>query len=608
MMPIPKIASEISLQVERRPLQLFLHAGETEILTYILPPTDDLADVRIIDEQRTHLRRLNAKVNDELLKDFHHELALLQRKFETFKDSPTYLNRLASFAAMAGLREEEAAYLAQAGDLSGSPFYAHRLGENLVARGEQLDAARLFAGLDLQSDVYANLRLASFNVSRRDLVTARGYVDSALKIDPIDYGARVFDGGLCIIEQRLPEAIQSLRVALEQRPNSATVHSNMAIAYKRLGLMHKAVASAKMAVALDPVSDYFVAVLSDLAYEVGEDADALSWLKYYVQFDQDKADIWARLARACLRLNMLNDAEQALKREAAIRTSAGVWNNLGVCHHRRHNGTRALSAFKHAMDVSRHHDHDYFLAARNVVQTLSEANDLQEVVRTATAVLQHDIEGITLRTPALSDIHALRIQALLKMGFFDVARDLGFSILEHGSGTPELVVWVVAFLIGQLSMRQGFSDDVQTLISQYWLDRRERVATPQQWCMFVNNVAFAFAEAGNVRDAELALQTIGARINVDPYPTATLGLVHLRKGHIQRGKDLYERAIHLSTSASDKARIRQKLNLELGKYYAGSNETQSRRLLQRAIGVKGGEKLLEVEARDVLASLSRKSH
>lgn len=605
MMPVPKINSaDMSLQVERKPLQLFLHAGETEILTFVLPPTEDLDEVKSLGEQHAQLERLSANEGLQFLQDFRLEFALLQEKFEQFKDSPTYLNRLANFAAIVGDRDAEARYLALAREQSSDALIAHRQGENLIARNRSREAEHVFADLDLGTDLYANLRIASLNVQRNNMIAARQFIDTALRIDALDYGARVFDGALCIIEHRYPEAIRSFRIAIDERPNSASAHANMAIAYKLLGLSHKALSSMKRAVVLDPVNSYFVGLLSDIAYEIGEDSDALPSLRYYVQFDQARPDMWSRVARACFRIGLLNDAEHALKREGSIKDSAAVWNNLGVCYHRRQEYSRALSAFKHAFLLNPDEkSFEMFQAARNAAQTLAEMEKHEQVVEFASQVISFDTDNYILKNPIISDIHALRIQALLKLRHFDLATQLGRDILQQSVVASDLVVWTVATMVGLMSLREGLTDDVQGLISQYWTDAIRSGVTEHQWSRFINNVAFAFAEAGNIAQAEEALRSIMPRIGTDPYPTATQGLLQMRKGNVERGITLYERAIAMASSPSDKTRIRQKFNLELGRLHAQTNARKSQRFLEKVIGVKGGERQLEVAAEDLLRGL-----
>ena len=72
-------------------------------------------------------------------------------------------------------------------------------------------------------------------------------------------------------------------------------------------------------------------------------------------------------------------------------------------------------------------------------------------------------------------------------------------------------------------------------------------------------------------------------VHEDPFSTATLGLYHLRKNHIQRGEALYREAITLAAERRTKDMIRQKMNLELGRSFLKHGDTTSaRKFLEKA--------------------------
>jgi hypothetical protein len=123
--------------------------------------------------------------------------------------------------------------------------------------------------------------------------------------------------------------------------------------------------------------------------------------------------------------------------------------------------------------------------------------------------------------------------------------------------------------------------------------------------MLINNIAFAFAELGNLAQADDYLKLVSNRVHKDPYPTATLGLLHLRRGHEERGTLLYEEAVRLALNASDKARIRQKMHLEMAQLKSVENPSVARRHLERAITITGGAPELTEQARKIRATLGR---
>jgi hypothetical protein len=112
-----------------------------------------------------------------------------------------------------------------------------------------------------------------------------------------------------------------------------------------------------------------------------------------------------------------------------------------------------------------------------------------------------------------------------------------------------------------------------------------------------NNVFFAFSEFGMTDEAARLIPFLDVVFHRNPYPTASLGLFHIRKGNLERGTKLYEEAIGLTTNARDKARIRQKLWLELALNAVSHNDPQAAgRYLTRIEKEKDGEELLAKQA------------
>jgi hypothetical protein len=73
---------------------------------------------------------------------------------------------------------------------------------------------------------------------------------------------------------------------------------------------------------------------------------------------------------------------------------------------------------------------------------------------------------------------------------------------------------------------------------------------------------------------------------------------------MKRAVELYEEAILLASGRGDRVRIKQKLNLELGKYYYNEGDrTRAERSLERAAKQRFGEDALASEAQRTLMRL-----
>ena len=446
-----------------------------------------------------------------------------------------------------------------------------------------------------------------FHVRRAEFAAASARVAKALEIDPLDFGALLFDGGLQLLAGRYQDAIRSLRLASEERPTSAAVYTNMAVAYARLGLSDKAFVSLKKAVALAPLNATAVFLLADFAFEHGRDEDAVPGLRYLLRFEQKLPEGWARLARATLQLHDTDTATTALRRQASLYESSGVWNNLGVAYAIRNDRERALQAFKRALDLgSADIGRDYFLAARNIAQMLAESGANDDLLRFTTAVLDSDTKQLTRQDDALSDLYALHMHGLRCTGNLTAMRNVAAAVLEAGVFSDRLVAWTLSSVVAYDAL---YERDRARALTQFenwkqWIDETP-IRDDVRRTMLYNNIAFALAEAGRLDEAEAYLGRIASRIHKDPYPTATLGLVSIRRGHIQKGMLRYREAIGLAKSRTDKTRIRQKLNLELARHHMESNPSKARRLLAAIIDSNGGEPALIEQARAALAMLPR---
>jgi tetratricopeptide (TPR) repeat protein len=577
-------------------------------MSLVLPPLEDMVEISSLQQGNYSISDHAAATTDFLVGQFRDDLYTLQRKHQKFASVATYHNRIANLATIVGDVHRADAAISDALRISRSTFFLGRLAENRLAAGDDDGAERLFSSPDFASDIHANLRLAFFHLRRNELAAASSRVDSAVEIDPFDFGARMFQGGLALLKGALEESIRCFRVASEARPNSSALHGNMGIAYIKLGQIGKAFGSLKRAVALNPLNENAVLLLSDLAFKEKRDEDAIPTLRYFVEFEQRSVGIWARLARAALQIGNADECIAALKRQGSLQDNSAVWNNLGVAYQAKGMGTRGLQAFKHALSFSRGNvDHDYLLAARNVAQYLTSHADSGETLKFVKSVLEADSDNQCLKDNDLSDLHAFHLRALRNSGRPEEAAALCWRLLESGVASDKLSVWLISGLIAYESLYLNKLSEYTKLLTQYseqiasWTTRNEVSKN-----VLFNNVAFAFAEYGQVGEAEENLQKISSAIHKEPFPTATLGLIQMRKGRIEKATELYEEASQLAISRADRTTIRQKLNLELGKYWASRDARKSQQLLMRVIDLDDGERALEREAKELLRRLEHR--
>lgn len=573
-----------NLEVTPRPIELMLAEDGVNPLTLILQPLEDIAEIQAHSKMNFSLKEFAAIKWGQFESIFADQLTELEQKADRFHDAPTFFNRLANVAELVGDRVREEGYLRRARELSDDEFVAHRLGDNFIARNLTQEAEKLFSSLNLEQDVYANLRLAYFQVQRRDMDAALAAVTRATLIDPLDFGARLFEGSLHLVRGEYEKAIQSFRFAADERQTSCPLFTNLALAYIYIGKTEKALAAIRKAVALDPSNENSIALLADFAFSKRRNEDAVPSLRLFLQFEQKNSSMWARLARALLEIGETNEAIAALKRQGSIENTCQVWNNLGVAYHKHGDKKKAYEAFKHAMQLDTEaSSRNFFLAARNITALLIEDGAYKEILSFTKTIIAKDVRQKVLVDPQLAEMYMFHVSSLHHIGASENAVRISEQLLSAPGVAPNVVAWLAASLISYYSLEDEGNSRTFELIKRYegFLSSQNSEYT-QIKDFLANNIAFAYLEAGQIDTAKQYLQKLSHAVHKEPYPTATLGLFHMRKGNVDRAESLYEEAIRLARKPEDKRRIRQKLNFEFGREYFESNPARARRYLQKA--------------------------
>ena len=595
---------EASLSQITSNIELVLEDEGPTSLTLILPPYEDILEMQNFNDRHFSLKQF---VENKRLKDkdvFLNAYNRLEKKYSRFEKAPTYLTRLANLAEMAGMTNKGREYLRNAKSLSNDLFFDHRLGESYIATNNLEEAEAIFSTLNLTKNVYANLRMSYFEVRRGQYGNAQKFVNQALKIDSLNSAANMVAGALAIVNGEFEQAIRFFRVAEEDRPTSSAIKTNKAIAYLCLQNPIKALAELKKAVSIDPLNQNAVLLLSDLAYSERCDEDAIPSLRFFVRFEQTSAEVWARLARAHLRLENTREAIEALKHQGGIADTADVWNNLGIAYTKQGQFTKAFDSFSYVMRKDGVDHKTYLLAVRNIASLLVDNEDYTQLKKFTKVAIEEDTEGLILKDSVLSDIWAMHLSALWNLRELEACANISRDLLTLESMPTRLRVWLVVSLLSHLALTPNGLREALDLI-EHFSDIENGLGQDDKDLkdIYINNLAFVYAETGDLEKAEQLLIKLSEKIHVQPYPTATLGLIHMRKGHTDKGTQLYNEAVHLATKKRDKVRLRQKLNFELAKTHLNDGTSHSRRYLEKIIAQSDGSPELVSYAKHLIRGL-----
>ena len=579
-------------------------SDDAELQLSIELPIEDLTEIEDLSKAKFSLKSFVAtrSVEERALSEPAFES--LNQKAARFEDSPKFLIKLAELAALTGRFDLEEQIVRDISQLDSRPFFLNRLGDTLIRRGKLEEAEDLFKSS--VPDTASLLRLAAFLVRRDDVVGAEALVQKAISIDRFDFSSRLFEGALHLLSGKFHDAIRAFRLAINERPTSAAARCNMAIAYLGLRDPIKALVELKKATALDPLSSNAVGLLADVSFELKRSEDSITALRYFVTYEQEMASMWSRLARAAFVVGKPDEALVALKRQASLEDGPGVWNNMGIAYTAIKRQDRAISCFSHALRLGEEQPGTaYYLAAKNLARALVSNESYAKVVEFTRTILEKDVEGQIQKDGRLADLVVLHVHSLYKLRQPVRAEEVALRYLDEVGISDTLAVWLVSAVSSMRALRDDEVDVDQILgIYQERADRLKSI-DPEQFERFYNNLAFALAERNDLAQAEAVLSKIAHRIHVQPYPTATYGLIQIKKGRVDRASEMYEKAISLAHGRSDKIRLRQKFNLELGNYWLKTNERKARRFLEKVKQTSDGEPDLAIKATSLLKLLSK---
>ncbi len=592
------------LEVTPAPVKIIFADDGMVGLSAILPPLQDLREIRMLSEMNYSLSQISSDNYIRLRDSLKLHLRELLEKEDRFGSSPTFLAHVADVHEMLGEITEAQIRLQVATNLSSNPLLRHRLGAGFVALGKMTEARSIFNSMDLLTDVQANLRLAYLFARENRLDHAIEAVDSALDISTIDFGARLFRGALALAKGDILRAIQNFKFALEDRISVAAL-TNLAICYILIRRPDKAFAALKKAVALEPYSENAVGILADLAFLEKRNELAIGSLERFVEFEQKSAAGWERLARALMELGQKRKAVEALKRQASVQETSHVFNNLGVAYERVGDHTKAMQYFRHAMEFSKKENPSAgMLPSRNLLSVLCQVEDFDAARHLAKSLLKLDPYYKLAEDDVLSDIYAFYIVALVRTGEQKEAIRFSKRILQEAPRlAPGLRVWIGSSLVAELGLSPDKAAEALT-IGQAAIEESKKLDVNDPRRLVVhNNMAFLLLELGDLTEAEKHLAQISKYIHTDPFATATLGLLHFKRGSIDKAKSLYEEAKRLAVHTMDRHRIAQKLNYELGCALFEKDPRQSRRFL--SIAAKDSEPIAQIrdKAKQMLLSI-----
>ena len=514
-------------------------------------------------------------------KGFQSELDRLLLRYDEFKDSVTYLARAADLAVLSGQLDRALSLAKEAADADPDPEHKYRLAE-IAYFGPDIHGARsIWAELAGQGHMGATLRMAQLSITESDNESAAAWLAEAMRIDGADWRVHVIAGTLALGSGEHERAVRHFRVAMEERPRSVQIYYNLALAHVLSGSITHAIKALRIAVGLNPFGQKALMAWADLSAHAGRSIpEASQALVRYASLHSDDKGAIERLAYLRYLHGDDRGARDALEKAGARFHDANISNNLGVLAARRKKLSQAIREFSRAIDLAAELPEENAgrasdIATTNLVTALVNAGEFHKAEEVAEAYISLSSDDRYLSGYPTFRIAAGLVDACLNQGKTEKGIDLALHWIERNihedlhARLADVLVCHYTLVDSQLDRAHEFAR--QSFEIQSNRQPRDSAA----WNTSVNNLAFVAIEQGKLDDAGRYLARLRSDAAMHRYfHYATRGLLAIRRGHVDKGEGLYRLAISTAGDRNTKSLLRQKLNWELGKYWARQGRTR----------------------------------
>lgn len=455
-----------------------------------------------------------------------------------------------------------------------------------IVQGQFDDAERMCAHLlqERPSDPNPLMSLADIAVRREDLVLGATLWQHAIDLQPRAAFARLHLAMVLLRLSRHREAIAQLKVATRLDVRSAALHQGLGVAYTFAKDQGRALRSFKTALTLAPGMPEAIHGVCDILLRQGKAKAAESILKRYLTDTRDDAVAYDLLAWAYVQQSRFREARAQLFHASRVLGAASskmiqahrarILNNLGVCDWWLHEPEEAIRRFK---DATNAHP-DSVLPYHNLARLLmmQHPNDAWEVLRDCKQKFPADAETPIL----LASVYEIQ-------GQYNEAIEELERVVRTGKASADTVSTLAGLLT---DCRHDPAAGLELL------DKAHYVGSPSDAAIAANNRAYAHLMQGNTaaaRDVLASVQDGQVSSMAAIVLSATRGLLALREGDIEGGKEGYEKAERLAKAQGQIAiavvpMIRQKRHLELAHTYElMGDRTAARREVREALFTAG---------------------
>lgn len=532
------------------------------------------------------------------------QLRSVQNDLERAPNSPFLLNNLGLMYLNAGLVDEAIRYFEKAliikQDLTAARL---NLAKAQLNRGNLEGAISIYSALlkehPRRSVVHENLGSVYF---RQAIVQGdKAYLDQAAfhlkEAGRASYSSLNNLGIVYMIKGDLRAALGSFKKALALEPRSAKAQFNIATCYAQEKHYDKAVRHFASSLSLDAQNLDALKGLARvylLTKQYSEAAALLSKREEAFTNDsqllemQSEAHFYSKNYQSCLKT-----LSRALKiyegSKAAPAERSRVYNNLGCASAALGEKQKAEAFFRKALKESPDVIGD---AHANLVDLLVEQRRYDDAFLLLRTIEREHPDVFKRPTWQLRFSLLAAHHYLYKNDYEAVSRYL----LEAQKADQENIASYVGMSYLLTELKADYSGAIKSL--------KVGLQKAPDNLLLLNNLAYTYLMKGDVEKGRSVLDSI---INNDllenPHLFATRGLLLIKEGAIEEGAHLYNQASNLAPDKETKAQIRQKKNLELGRYWLNQGKPEkAKRPLQDILEIESHLDIYKKQATVLLQS------
>ncbi|TSA01069.1 MAG: tetratricopeptide repeat protein, partial [Nitrospiraceae bacterium] len=400
-------------------------------------------------------------------------------------------------------------------------------------------------------------------------------------------------GIVCMLQGNLRVALGHFKKALSIEPRSAKTHFNIATCYVKERNYEKAVRHFVSSLSLDKqnveaakglarvyllASKYPQAVELLSEWSSTEDAQLLEIL--------GEALFYSKSYGACLKclLRAQKLFEGSKTRSADL---IRVYNNLGCAYLELGNREEAGAFFKKSARESPHVMTD---AHCNLFALYMGDNRFEEAFPLI-QIIEKDASK-ALKSPAWqARFNFLAARYYLYQKDYSVSSRY-LAEAKHIDPTSPTAYIGISYILSEIKgdylgaieiLKQGLSHTPTNL-------------------MLLNNLAYNYLMKGNIENARGVLDRINEQDALEnPHLYATRGLLLVKEGALEEGARLYNQASILAKDEETRAQVRQKKNLEMGRYFLSQGKLErAKKLLKEVFSIDSRSDLYKEQAASLL--------